>query len=250
MTPDQYLASLLSKYTVNVAAAKAAGNAIYPLLQQWGNDYLLSADFSGSLAKGTGISISSDADIFLSISSSTPGTLAQIYNSLLSYVSAAGYSARMQNVSVRVSVNGNLIDLVPGRRHSQWGDDHSLYRSKAQSWIQTNIAKHISYVSGSGRIDEIRILKLWRSQHQLEFPSFFLEMATIDALRYSQKGNLAANVWKVLEHLRDNIQTVRYIDPANTNNVISDDCTIFEKAAIATKAASSLKEQNWGQIVW
>lgn len=250
MTPDQYLASLLLKYTVNVTTAKAAGNAIYPLLQQWGNSYLLSAEFSGSLAKGTGVSISSDADIFLSVSSSTPGTLADIYNSLLNTVIAAGYTARKQNVSIRVTVNSNSIDLVPGRRQSQWGDDHSLYRSKAQSWIQTNVAKHISYVSGSGRIDEIRILKLWRSLHQLEFPSFFLEMATIDALSYSRNGNLAANVWKVLEHLRDNIQTVQYVDPANTNNVVSDDCTIFEKAAIATKAASSLTESNWGRIVW
>ena len=144
MTPDQYLASLLSKYTVNVTTAKAAGNAIYPLLRQWGNSYLLSAEFSGSLAKGTGVSISSDADIFLSVSSSTPGTLADIYNSLLNAVIAAGYTARKQNVSIRVTVNSNSIDLVPGRRQSQWGDDHTLYRSKSQSWIQTNVAKHIS----------------------------------------------------------------------------------------------------------
>ncbi len=250
MTADEYLASLLSKYTVDISGAKSAGNLIYPVLQQWGNGYLLSAEFSGSLAKGTGISISTDADIFLSISSSTPGTLADIYNSLANAVAAVGYPPRLQNVSIGVRVNGHSIDLVPGRRQSQWGDDHSLYRRKSQSWIQSNVAKHISYVNSSGRINEIRILKLWRTRHQLEFPSFFLEMATIDALTNSRHGNLAANVWKVLEHLRDNILTVRYVDPANTNNVISDDCTIHEKAAISTKAASSLKEPVWEKIVW
>jgi len=250
MTGDEYLASLLSRYAVNVPGAQAAGRTIYPVLQRWGNAYLLSAEFSGSLAKGTAVSIATDADIFLSVSSLTPGTLAEMYNSLFSAVSEAGYVPRRQNVSIGVKVNGYSIDLVPGRRQSQWGDDHSLYRSKVQSWTQTNIGTHISYVRDSGRIDEIRTLTIWRTRHQLEFPSFFLEMATIDALTRSRSGNLAANVWKVLEHLRDHLLAVRYVDPANTNNVVSDDCTVPEKITIAAQAASSLREQRWERIVW
>jgi hypothetical protein len=250
MTGEEYLVGILQKYAVNTVGAEAAGQTIYPVLQKWGGFYLNSAEFSGSLAKGTGVSIGTDADIFLSLSSSTPGTLADMYITLYNAVTAAGYTARKQNVSIGLKVNGYSIDLIPGRRQSQYGNDHSLYLSKAKTWTQTNVAKHISHVQSSGRIDEIRVVKVWRQLHGLEFASFFLEMAVIDALAYARVGNLAANVLTVLDHIRDNIKTVRYVDPANTNNVVSDDCTAAEKTAIATQAANSRGQQTWEGIVW
>lgn len=250
MTGDEYLIGILQKYAANSVGAKTAGQIIYPVLVQWGNGYLNNAGFSGSLAKGTAISIGTDADIFLSMSSTTPGTLADLYHTLYNAVTLAGYTTRKQNVSIGVKVNGYSIDLVPGRRQSQYGNVHSLYRSKANTWTQTNVTNHIAYVRGSGRINEIKILKVWRQLHGLEFPSFFLEMAVIDALAYARTGNLAANVLTVLDHIRDNIRTVRYIDPANTNNVVSDDCTATEKIAIAAQAANSRDQQTWERIVW
>lgn len=250
MSGDDYLKSIFTKYTVNVAGAEAAGQMIYPVLQQWGNKYLNSAEFSGSLAKGTGVSIGTDADIFLSLSSSLPGTLADMYQTLYNAVTTAGYATRKQDVSIGVTVSGYSIDLVPGRRQSQYGNDHSLYRNKTDSWTQTNVVTHIGYVKGSGRIDEIRIIKAWRQLHGLTFPSFFLEMAVIDALAYATRGHLAENVLAVLDHLRDKIECVRYFDPANTNNIVSDDCTRAEKAAIASRARESRAQQTWGRIVW
>lgn len=250
MTADEYLQGLLPKYVVNVAGAKAAANTIYPVLQKWGNNYLNATTFSGSLAKGTGISISTDADIFLSLSSTTPGTLFDMYSSLYNAVTAAGYTARKQDVSIGVTVNGYSIDLVPGRRQSQYGGDHSLYRNRNGSWTQTNVDTHVSLVTGSNRIDEIRIMKLWRLRHGLSIPSFYLELAVIDSLHYARGGNTAANVWKALEHFRDYIATARYLDPANTNNVVSDDCTQAEKAAISAKARESLCKKTWAEIVW
>lgn len=250
MTGDEYLIGILQKYAPNTAGAEAAGQIIYPVLAKWGNSYLNCAEFSGSHAKGTAISIGTDADIFLSLSSTTSETLAEIFQKLYNAVTNAGYTARKQNVSIGVTVNGYSIDLVPGRRQSQYGNDHSLYRSKVNSWTQTNVATHIAYVQGSGRINEIKVLKVWRQLHGLEFPSFFLEMAVIDALAYARSGNLAVNVLTVLDHIRDKIRTVRYVDPANTNNVVSDDCTATEKIAIAAQAANSRAQQNWGGIVW
>lgn len=250
MSADEYLKQLLASYAVNSTAAKTAGNQIYPILEKWSNGYLNKAEFSGSIAKGTGISLSTDADIFLSLSSTTPGTLKEMYISLCKAVISAGYPARQQDVSIGTTVNGYSIDLVPGRKQSQYGNDHSLYRNRTDTWTQTNVESHISYVSESGRVDEIRVLKLWRERHGLRMPSFYIEMAAIDALQYARKDQLSGNVWRVLEHFRANIETTRYIDPSNTNNVISDDCTKAEKAAIAAMARESLSKKNWKHIVW
>lgn len=250
MSAEEYLLGLVQMYAVNADGAKAAGNQIYPVIKNWGNGFLNKVEFSGSLAKGTGISLSTDADIFLSLNSTTPGTLSEMYETLCKAVSNSGYPVRKQDVSVGTTVNGYSIDLVPGRRQSQYGNEHSLYRNRTGTWTKTDVQSHIALVSGSGRTDEIRILKIWRTRHGLRFPSFFLELAVLDSLRYARYGEIVTNVWRSLEYLRDNITTARFTDPANTNNVISEDCTAVEKAAIALQAATSLGKKTWQEIVW
>ena len=250
MTADEYLISILKKYEVNTIGAKAAGNSIYPTIQKWGGNSLLSAEFSGSLAKGTAVSIGSDADIFLSLTSSVSETLEDIYDTLYNAVTNAGYTAKKQNVSIRVTCNGYSIDLVPGRRISQYGNEHSLYVRKLKSWKKADIKKHIAYVQVSNRINEIKLLKIWRQLHNLEFSSFFLEMSVIDALAYARYGELANNFLKCLNFIKDNIKTVNYTDPANTNNCISDLCTVTEKTIIANQASNSSTQQSWESVVW
>ena len=211
---------------------------------------MVKAEFSGSLSKGTAIRIGTDADIFISLSSTTPGTLQEIYNTLHTAVVQSGYPARKQNVSIGTTVNGHKIDLVPGRRQDQYSNDHSLYKSKAGTWTKTNINTHINQVSSSNRVDEIKLTKIWRELHELSFPSFYLELAVIDALKYKRIGDLSSNFLTVLDFLRDDIVSARYLDPANTNNVISDDLNTQEKRAIAAKAADSRQQSNWNRIVW
>lgn len=250
MSADQYLRNILAKYAVNTAAAQAAGQKIYPVIENWSSGYMIKAEFSGSMSKGTAISIGTDADIFISLSSTTPGTLQDIYNTLHTAVIQSGYPARKQNVSIGTTVDGHKIDLVPGRRQDQYSNDHSLYRSKAGSWTKTNINTHINHVTSSNRIDEIRLTKIWRELHGLNFPSFYLELAVVDVLKHSKVGDLLSNFWKVLGFLKDDITSKRYIDPANTNNVISDDLNLQEKLSVATKAANSRAQSDWNRIVW
>jgi len=250
MTNDEYLISILKNYEVNIAGAKAAGNSIYPTIQKWGGNSLLSAEFSGSIAKGTAVSIGSDADIFLSLTSSVNETLESIYDSLYITVTNAGYTAKKQNVSIGVIYNGYSIDLVPGRRISQYGNEHSLYVRKLKSWKKADVKKHTAYVQKSNRQAEIKLVKIWRQLHNLEFPSFFLEMTVIDALGYARHEDLANNFLKCLIFVKDKIRTVNYTDPANTNNCISDLCTATEKTIIANQASKSLIQQSWKSVVW
>lgn len=250
MTNDEYLLYTLSKYNVNIVGAKAASNTIYPIIQKWSSGYLIKAHYSGSMAKGTSISLSTDADIFISLSSNTPNSLQSIYDSLHVAVVKAGYPVRKQNVSIGTTVNSFKIDLVPGRRQGQYGNDHSLCKNKTKTWTKTNVNTHINTVTASRRIDEIKLTKIWRELHSLSFPSFYLELVVIEALKYSRFGDLASNFLKVLDFMRDELVTKRYLDPANTNNVISDELNRSEKQLIASKAAVSRGQSNWSGIVW
>ena len=211
---------------------------------------MVKAEFSGSMSKGTAISIGTDADIFISLSSTTPGTLQDVYDSLHFAVINAGYPARKQNVSIGTTVNGHKIDLVPGRRQDQYGNDHSLYKSKSRAWTKTNINTHINKVTSSNRVNEIKLTKIWRELHGLSFPSFYLELAVIDALKHARIGDLSSNFLKVLHFLAGDFTRSRYLDPANTNNIISDDLTAQEKQIIAASASEATRQTNWNRIVW
>jgi len=77
-----------------------------------------------------------------------------------------------------------------------------------------------------------------------------MELAVIEATKYRTHGDYDNNFLGVLEWLYTNIMTVRIIDPANTNNIISDDLTASEKRAIANKATESRQKKNWSDIIW
>jgi hypothetical protein len=249
VSSDQYIQSLLQRYAVNSFEAKALAGNIAPVLQRWAGSQLNDLTYSGSFAKGTGNSISTDFDIFISLRSDTEA-LSEIYQKLLSLATRQGWTPRQQNVSIGITLAGKKIDLVPGRVQSGYVNYHSLYSRRTGTWTQTNVKMHIDTVTKSGRVAEIRAVKLWRDRHGLSFPSFALELGVIDALKGRSTITLADNVMYILRDLSANIETRRLVDPANTNNVVSDDMSAAEKAAIAKQAIISATKRTWGEIIW
>lgn len=252
-TPDGYLRRVLRRYAVSAqhrnAALRAAGEVV-PTVEAWAGTALRKLGVSGSHAKGTAVLGGSDFDIFISLSSDTAATLGDIYWSLFQLASDSGWSARAQTVSVGANVNGVKIDLVPARLHPGVRNWHSLYNNKTGSWMQTNVIKQIRAVAGSRRTDEIRAIKIWRNLRGLDFHSFYLELTVIDALRNLSKRMLAANVVTVLEYIAGELPKRRVVDPANSNNVISDDLDGEGKAALSSAAVETLNAADWGQVIW
>ncbi len=109
---------------------------------------------------------------------------------------------------------------------------------------------HVDTVRNSSRVNEIRAVKIWRMLHGLEFPSLYLELFTIDALLGRSRSTLADNVLHVLRTIGSSLVSTRIVDPANTNNVLSEDLTQTEKQRIAAQADRSAREPTWGRIIW
>lgn len=250
MSGDQYIQSILWRYAVNSSEAKALAVNIAPIIQRWAGSQLTDLTYSGSFAKGTGNSISTDFDMFISLRSETQASLSEIDQSLFSLAQQYSWTPRPQNVSIGITLAGRKIDLVPARVQSGFVNYHSLYSRRTGTWTQTNVKMHIETVTKSGRVAEIRAIKLWRDRHGLSFPSFALELGVIEALKGRSTTTLADNVMHVLRDLSANAGTRKLVDPANTNNVVSDDMTDAEKAAVAKQAAVSATKRTWGEIIW
>jgi hypothetical protein len=248
---DAYLTNILNREAVDTSIFSPLFNVqatIQPLLEQWANQYLLGVRPSGSFSKGTANASGTDIDLFISLSDQTPVTLKEVYESLFLRLKEQGYVPRRQNVSIHIRVNGFDVDLVPAKRQNLLTSDHSLYVRRKNTWKKTNIHTHIAYVTAAGRQQEIRIIKLWRNQKGLDFPSFYIELAVIRALQFEFLASLSGRVVMCLEYFRDYLPTAQIVDPANTNNIVSDDLTAAEKQAISKAAATAL-QGNWGSFV-
>lgn len=250
--PDAYLAQILQRETVDTSIFSPVWQlqqAVAPSIEKWANRFLISISPSGSFAKHTANRSGTDLDLFISLHEDVPETLADIYSSLFNRLREDGYAPRKQNVSIGVTIGGLSIDLVPGKRQNAYTTDHSLFRSKAGTWTKTNVTTHVNHILVAGRQRETRILKLWRNQKGLDFPSFYLELTIIAALsRTNASNSVSENVKLCLEYIRDNLSRARVLDPANTNNVISDELTSGGKRLIEQAAAGALGGK-WSQFV-
>lgn len=247
---DEHLRAVLARHQVDTglySPLRAVQTTINPLLKTWGGRFIVDIKPSGSFAKGTAVHGGTDIDIFVSLTSTLTDSLKDIYDTLFNALSQAGYGPRKQNVSVGITVNGWKVDVTPGRRQDQNGNYHSLWSNKAGSWLQTNINDHIRVVSNSGRIDEIRLIKIWRNRFGLDWPSFYLELFVIDSLRGARVGNVQTNVVTAIRAVADSITLRRLIDPANTNNIVSNSLHVGGKANLALAAGNALNS-SWEAI--
>lgn len=262
MTCNIYLQQILQKYNArDLSNYSGALSQLQSVLKTWASSCYLNILNSGSCAKGTAISLASDVDYLVSLSSNCNeniGGLKSIYESLFSRLVSTypNLKVRKQNVSVRISFSGLEVDVTPARKQSGNTNNHWLYVSKFDTRKQTNIQRHIKDVSASGRTNEIMLLKIWRELNNLDFPSIYLEYLLINIILFNKPkdiSSLADNTFYALKELAKDTANplyVRIIDPANSANVLSDLLDLNEKNKIISKAKIATQQTNWKQIIW
>lgn len=255
MNANRYVDETLRKYDV----ARGPGTPVHEvgqrlrgLIQSWYSERLVSVRNSGSFAKGTSIRGGADLDLFISLRPRTGGALRRIYDDLYERVRRERMNPRRQNVSIGVEVDNVKVDLVPARKHTN-SDDHSLYLRRDETWVKTNVARHISLVKRAGKSPAIRATKIWRSNRGLKFPSFYLELAVLRGLQHHPARGTATELHHVLEYLSADFVDEKFVDPSNELNMISADLSSAQRQAIANQAQASLlkiREGSWDRVVW
>ena len=263
---DNQLYGIIQKYSPrNLVWHATELSALKTKLKSWASNCYMEIIESGSIAKGTAISLSSDVDYVVSLTSNcneNKGGLRSIYDSLYNTLASSYKNIRQQNVSVRISLPGSTllspgleIDVTPARKLSGNTNNHTLWVSKLSTWKQTNIKKHIDDISKSNRQNEIKLLKIWRELNHLDFPSIYLEYLLVgNILKHKPVGldYLASNFNHSLLELAKqdgNPLLSRVVDPANSNNILSDLLTTEEKNKIFRAARNSICKKYWEEVV-
>lgn len=253
LTADEYLQSMLAKYYVSTNSGSQGyqtAQKIIPYLKEWSDSCLNEIKFSGSYAKGTAVRGSADIDLFISLIPNTDGSLQELYENLNRFLFSKGFHPQKQNVSIKINENGMNVDIIPAKKREGNTNYHSVWMNRQNTWTQTNIDLHINHVSQSGRLDEIKLTKIWRNLNNLDFPSFYLELIVLRALNGAYRSQLAKNFYSVLEFLQNYLVNTRIEDPSNSNNIISDDLSTSAKQIIVNAASTSLRNQYWEQTIW
>lgn len=253
-----YLYQILEKYkgrdiqthSFNISFLKAD-------LKKWADACYIEIINSGSYAKGTAVSNSSDIDLLVSLKhdcNENSGGLKSCYDSLHKWLSESYSNVRKQNVSVRVKLSELEIDITPARKLAGNTNDHNWYVSKKNSVKKTNIKKHISDISLSGRTNEIKLLKIWREINGVDFPSIYLEYLLIKKILINKPKGIdslsdnLSHVFYELAKLESNPLFQTLDDPANSNNRLSELLTEDEKIKIILKAEKTSNEKYWNNV--
>jgi hypothetical protein len=252
ITVDQYAASVVEKYQVIPdpgSPPHCAADAIIPVLKQWGNQYLAGITLSGAYAQHTALSLTSQVDILISLNPVPNMEMKGVFWNLFEYLTNQDFQPRTRNVSIELMSHGLHVDVIPSFRN-KGNAGQMLFDKKTGKEISTDVGQHVHLIANSGRTQEICALKIWRERSSLEFPSLYLALSVLRALDGERFGQLADNFVTVLRFLAGRFLKTVVRDPANPDNVVSDDLAAAEKKAIAAAAHHALNDENWKKMIW
>lgn len=250
---DQYAASTVEKYHVAAdteSTSHRAADELIPLIKQWGRQYLQGITLSGAYAKNTAVSLCSDVDVLIALKPVLGKEMKNIFWSLFEFLSEHDVPVQTRTVSLQAQALGMKVDLIPACRDR--GTGNILFNKKSGGDVHTDLTQHVHLVGNSGRQQEICALKIWRERNKLDFPSLYLELTVLKALESEPYGKLTHNVAAVLRYIGNRLEQAEVHDPANEDNVVSNDLSAKEKNCIAKAARDALyrDEENWKKILW
>ncbi len=249
MSNHDYLLDIISKQALSTAEDTALINLRVQiervLRAQYGTGPKIY--YAGSYGKKTLIKDNYDLDILIYFPPEVTATLKEIYSSVLNTLTNANYIVKKKNVALRLPYEGGFsIDVVPGKAQDNTYYWATLYKSEADTTQQTSIKKHIDFIKPVR--NTIKLMKVWRLRKGIDWKTFAMEITIARALSGLSKGNYETNLINVFKYVRDNIQTIKIVDPANTNNEIY--VSSSNRMLLKNAATDALAATYWSDIIW
>lgn len=204
---------------------------------------------AGSYAKGTMIKASYDLDIVLYWTNNFQLSPQNLYNEVGSVLQSRGRHPKSKKVGWEIPFPGDFhIDVIPGKEILNKPNYAYLFNKDQISRFQTSVKKHVSHVRNSKRQNVIRLMKLWKQRKNVPIKTFILECIVIESCKGLSRNTLEPQIDAAFEFMCKNILTRRIIDPANSQNFVSDVITSEDKNRIRRLATHAVDAKSWSQV--
>jgi hypothetical protein len=253
VSADEYLRGILAREAVDSAMRsplRGLDGEVRRVLRGATEGRRMELYPTGAFEKGTANASGRQIDFLASFAPTTTDTVGHLYAQMFSTLDKLGYEPLRRDVSIAITLKNVTLDIIPARREAMMSDVHEVWLPRLKRAIKTNLTQHILDTQASGRREEIRIIKIWRDQQGLDFPSFYLELSVIAALKRRPQAALAENVWAVFGYLENLFPARSVLDPVNAINILSDLLDAAGKDAIRKAAKYARAGRAWSEIVW
>lgn len=203
---------------------------------------------AGSFKKDTMIRQHYDLDMFIIW---TPGfmPLKDLFYAVEHALNSKWKRIEKKRVGWRIPYENEFhVDVIPTVQNIQESEYSYLYNCYENKTLKTSMQKHIEEIEKYDRRDVIKLLKLWKYRREVPIKTFLLEIITHLACYDVTKESLSVQLETVFEYITNNIINKEFYDPANRDNIITEDLTRREKYEIRDKTYKALNREYWGQI--
>lgn len=204
-------------------------------------------NLNGSITKDTSI-YGSDIDIQIPFKRNS-GSIENVNNTVQDFIfdefedaKLVGIREQKHSIGLEFNIENDIkrIDVVPLRQVDNKSGDAYLYVNSTgfferPTYKKTNYLKQSKTLQFSTKEKRIiRLLKVWKLENNLKLKSIYLELLV---KKVFEKKPIPYGIEKCLletiRFLAENIMSIKVIDPANTNNIISSFLTYREKENIS-----------------
>ncbi len=227
------------------------------------NRYNIRIYYAGSYAKNTGMKNSLDLDLVIRFPSTIRNSIKECYELVYDVLRRNNWNPRRKNAAIRIS-NLSLpgetkldhADIVPEKQITNT-EYCNLWLNRENRVLKTSVQRHMEAIRELGMLDLVRLMKYWKSQHKLQYPSFILEQCLIrwakDEPRNSSK-DIITRLQTHINYISRRIKNISLKDPVNPNGNIITNQKSFPTAnknkiaRVANETYIYAKNQDWGKF--
>lgn len=272
LNKNEYLNKVLETHRMShieplVIKYKSRRDEVKEAIETFYKDKIYNPINSGSFAKHTAVNIKFDFDIVVPFKRNSFSSLKEMFDDLYNFLNEEFKNKgtiTQQKVSIGIEFSqdqdGDVIklDIVAGRELStdSYKDDNKLNLyinpkldyNEEKAYVQTNIQAQIDNIKSKDNERKIlRLLKVWKINHNENYKSFLLELFTIRAF---QDKEINGGLWEMLSSTMQYIQEksklegFSLIDPGNSNNNIMETLEPMEKLNLSNSMKNILERIN------
>ncbi|MFX1253998.1 MAG: hypothetical protein ACFFCZ_20465 [Promethearchaeota archaeon] len=253
---DYYLSQLLQKQkptTEQKKLTRNTSNRFVEIIRQGTNEPMIRFYFVGSYAKGTTLKDIYDLNLVVCYPHITSKSLEGIYNKIREILQKEGFNHWAKSVALRCNLVdkkfGNYYyDIIPAKTINSNFYNVDLYNPRKHTPVRTSVRAHVEAVQKARHRYAIKFLKLWRRRYDFTCPTFILEMLFLKYISINKPREMHSLLKGVFKYIADSIATTVLIDPANAQNIVSNQLSHDQKQQIQYYAQKAYDAKHWSDV--